>query len=196
VTNLNIANNEWINANAAGELSMSGTVTQIPTSAHTYLQIGIVTRAQAERGADWYASGMFNNAAFINFNYQAVSVGDTAGSHTSIATGLNPSDQVDFEVKFEFPSQVVSGRVNINGNGWTSWFSRNFGTDNWGWGSYEDPANFDEVAFLIDMWGDDPGAASSTASYGDITAIPEPASLAFLALGGLALLRRRVATLA
>lgn len=202
-TNLNIASNAWLDMTPG--VLMKGTVTQLPTHGNAWLQIGVMTRAQAERAADWYMSGMFNNSAFLTFGYDQVNVGDTAGSQTTIAS-LTSSDQVDYEFKLDVQAMTASGRVSVNGGTWTSWFTRSVGVDNWGVFAED----FTEAAFFADLyidpedWNGDgtidysnPGSAD-TASFGDIQAqvVPVPAAawaglmmLSFV--GGGRLFRRR-----
>lgn len=191
---LGIADGQWLNATAYDKVTMSGTITQLPTGSSSYLQIGLVTRKQAERAADWYMSGMFNNSAFINFNRTSVSVGDTNTAHTTIVSGLQNTDQVGYEVEFLFPSMTVRGRTSVNGGPWSAWAERSFGLDNWGWGD-ENLSYYAESAFLVDFY---PDAGTSTASFGDIAVspvVPEPLTMGSVGLALAALgryVRRRV----
>ncbi len=173
-----------------GVVTLSGSVTQLPTSVSSYLQIGIINRGQVERAYNGFKSYMFNNAAFLTFTSSNVAVGEAYNSHTNIATGLTANDILDYEVQFDIANQIVSGRVNVNDGGWTGWTSQSFGTDNWylyGYNEYadfENVASFENAAVLVNFYNEAGEAQTpSTTTFGDVKVhnappVPEASSVA------------------
>lgn len=174
----------WFSSTIRPLVRITGTVDVSQAVSGSYLQIGLVTRNQADRAFDWYASGMFNNSAVMTFNWDgAVSLTDFNGSggHTSVGnygTGL-----IDFDVTFDLSAMLMSTTM---GGG----KSRSFGLDNWGTPGFED---FSQYAVLINSYNE--GSALSTFSWQSVAVqadpVPEPFTMGLAGAALVAALKKR-----
>jgi len=195
--NLNLNIPTWRNFAAypqvkiTGSIPANGLTLADGASAGSWLTVGLISQKQAERGADWYLSGMFNNSVMAGFQnwggaYSAFAE-DTAGDGSTPVITFDPTKDTTFELTLDTVAKNASLRLD-NGSGWSSSVSHTYGLDNWNWGGiYND--DLSNAAFIVQMYGAD-GSGTSSATFGDITVsgVPEPATLALLVSAGMGLL--------
>lgn len=172
----------WLSSALVPTVTITGTVDVSQALAGSYLQIGLITRSQAERAFDWYASGMFNNSAMITFNYNGnVALTDNnPGGHTFVGSFGNT---INFDVTFDLASKIMSTTM---GGG----KSRSFGFDNWYQNDLED---FSEYAILIQSYNE--GTGRSTFSWQSVAVqadpVPEPFTMGLAGAALVAAIKRR-----
>jgi len=192
---LGIGGSEWLDASSR-TLTLRGSVSGLPSNGSSYLQIGIITRAQAQRAeASWgYASYMFNNAVGMTFNPGSAGLFDTAAIAQQVASGL--AGTIDYEMSIDVSTMTIMGRLSTDGGStWSATQSLGFGVDNWSSLGFnnETAADFSQVAVLAQFYNEGPNGAASSVTFGDISAsfataavpLPGAAGLAGLAFAGL-----------
>lgn len=185
---LGIGGSEWLDASSR-TLTLRGSVSGLPSNGSSYLQIGIITRAQAERAeASWgYASYMFNNAVGMTFNPASVGLFDTASIAQQVGTGL--SGTINYEMSIDVLTMTIMGRISTDGGAtWSASQSLGFGVDNWSSLGFnnETAADFSQVAVLAQFYNEGPNGAASSVTFGDISASFASAAIPLPGAAGLA----------
>lgn len=183
-----------------GEVVVSGTIPAggLALSNQSYVQIGLITGAMITEAENWYLSGLFNDSIMV-------SIGQSSGNYSINVTDYNlgggrrspnlPFDAAQalaYELTINFDTDYASLMID-NGSGWVGPVGCDFGISDWGAAGYVGPHNpedFTSAALFANMYNES-DQLTGTATFGDVTVTPEPASAALLVLVGLTALRRR-----
>jgi hypothetical protein len=179
---------------------ITGTISNLQIgSTNSYLEVGFVAKERSDGPISWgQPFYMFNNSAYMLVNKAAngdviVNTGDTASIVSANSLNLGSVTGFDFQVQVIPNGSGAGGAIEVTINSQT--ISGSYGVDNWYGGTDE---------FLNGNWREGYGIAQGFAENLDTTApgglvsadvtmqvVPEPATMGLLALGGLAMIRRR-----
>jgi|GEM_PF-2941458 len=194
----------YTNFTQYGTVTISGSIAAntLNLDNASYMEIGLITKAAVEKSEKWYLSGMFNDSVFMlvstnGSGQYSVRAGDynLGGGRWSSIINFNKMQDLLYELQLDFATSTASLRID-NGAGWTSAVSVLFGIDDWtaaypGSYGYLSPENFTQAALFANLYNEGTAGDYDSASFGDITVIPEPATLSILGLGVLSLIRRK-----
>ncbi len=182
---------------AGSTVSITGTVDVSGLASGSYLQIGLIDKEQADDSLDVHGWGgyMFNNSALATFYAGTSNYARLADDNTNYSGQLfNPGATVGvFDFALDISSDGSMG-LTLHGSSDVS-TTYAYGTRNWWDGDpHWSGGELENGSYLIaQLWIDTGDTGNAVNSDYDITgtSVPEPATMSLLAMGGLALLRRR-----
>jgi hypothetical protein len=185
---------------AGSTVSITGTVDVRDLTSGSYLQIGLVDKAQSDTSLDTYGWGgyMFNNSAFATFYAGTRNYARLADNNDDYSAELfNPTEATvgvfDFTIDISSDGNM---ELTLHGSSDAS-ISYSYGTRNWWdgdpyWGG---AGELENGSYLIaQLWIDTADTVNAVNAEYDITGtsvIPEPATLVLLGLGGLLVRKRK-----
>jgi hypothetical protein len=182
-----------INAQMASEVHVTGTVTgySLPSLNAGWFTIGLITQSERDRALVTYGvpSYMFNQAAFMmgmkGTSGNVVMPSDYAGDYsggTGQEQGIGSSFNFDLKL---VPSGAAGGTEYLSVNGGAYGAGLAYGTDNWNNYGYSYPPEDLSTAYLIVQLYTWDAEHVYSVSFENVTATPEPGTLALLGLAGL-----------